>query len=405
VVDDASASRDQAGRGAAVALQIVLGTYALDGPGGTESYSLTVAHELRRLGHGVTLTAERLGPVAEIAEREGLVVARRPDDLPEGCDAAIVHDAVMTGAIAKRFPGARIVHVAHSDLFDHQLPVLVQGVVDAVVVLSDRVESRVRALALDVPVVRLRQPVDQQRFAPAGPLALRPRRALLLGNYLEGERRAALVDAWAAAGIECVQVGLPEQLQLDVRPAIAAADIVVAKGRAALEAMSCARAVYVYDAFGGDGWVTPARYPALEADGFAGQATPAPRGPAELAADLAGYQASMGWLNHELVRTHHAARRHAAALVALLRDGPAVGREVTMLDEVSRLSRLMFQAQGQVSHGEVRVVTATQEAERWRSRALAAEAEAERARALLTTRRVRAGLALGRAVDLVRGKQ
>lgn len=47
----------------------------------------------------------------------------------------------------------------------HQLQAIVQGVVDTVVVLSDRVESRVRALALDVPVVRLRQPIDQQWFA------------------------------------------------------------------------------------------------------------------------------------------------------------------------------------------------------------------------------------------------
>jgi hypothetical protein len=172
----------------------------------------------------------------------------------------------------------------------------------------------------------------------------------------------------------------------------------------------------VYDAFGGDGWVTPARYPALEADGFAGQATPAPRNTAELAADLADYRASMGWLNHELVRTHHPARRHAAALVALLRDRGGVRREVTMLDEVSRLAGLMYQAQGQAFHAAARTEAAAQEAERWRTRALAAEAEAERIRthaeaeaerlrALLATRRVRAGLALGRAVDRIRGKQ
>lgn len=395
---------EQAARGAG-ALRIVLATHALEGPGGTESYSLTVAHELRRLGHRVTLTAERLGPMAELAEREGLVVARGLDDLPEECDAAIVHDAVMTGVIVKRFPDATIVHVAHSDLFDHQLPVLVQGIVDAVVVLSDRVESRVRALALDVPIVRLRQPIDQERFAPAGPLAVRPRRALLLGNYLQGDRRAALVDAWAAAGIEWLQVGLPTQPQLDVRPAIAAADIVVAKGRAALEAMSCARAVYVYDAFGGDGWVTPACYPALEADGFAGQAMPTPRGPADLAADLADYRSSMGWLNHELVRTHHASRRHAVALVALLRDGGASGREVTMLDEVSRLARLVYHAQTQAFHAAARTEASAQEAERWRTRALSAEADAGRVRALLATRRVQAGLALGRAVDRIRRRR
>ena len=64
------------------------------------------------------------------------------------------------------------------------------------------------------------------------------------------------------------------EIVADPRAAMRAADIVVAKARAALEAMSCGRAVYLYDQFGGDGWVTPDNYPAFEADHFAGQATP-----------------------------------------------------------------------------------------------------------------------------------
>lgn len=46
----------------------------------------------------------------------------------------------------------------------------------------------------------------------------------------------------------------------------------VGKGRALLEGMACARAAYLYDVAGSDGWVTPERYGAMEADGFAGQA-------------------------------------------------------------------------------------------------------------------------------------
>jgi len=420
------------GHPGAVSLHIVLATYALDGPGGTESYTLTVAHELQRLGHRVTLAAELLGPVARLAEDEGLEVVQAPDGLPGQCDAAIVHDAIVAGAVVGRYPHARVIHVAHSDLFDHQLPVLVDGVLDAVVAMSDRVASCVRALALDTPVIRLSQPIDQQRFVPAGPLPPRPRRALLLGNYLDGDRRAALFDAWRPAGIEFVQVGSPASPLLDVRSALASADIVVAKARAALEAMSCARAVYIYDAFGGDGWVTPELYPALEADAFAGQATSAPRGPAEIAADLADYRPSMGWINHELIRTHHAARRHACALVELLLENARVSRRRTSgLDEVARLSRRMWQMESRVLNAERRAgnaedehaellarangasqesaqaqaqaSAAAEEAGRWRARAEAAEAQTGRARDLLATRRVRAGLALGRALDRVRG--
>ena len=101
-----------------------------------------------------------------------------------------------------------------------------------------------------------------------------------------------------------------------------AADIVVAKARAALEAMSCGRAVYLYDQFGGNGWEsTPDNCPCFEADQFAGQGTPAPRSRADLAADLAAYDPDMGIANAELVRTHRRARHHVIEVAAVLRGG------------------------------------------------------------------------------------
>ena len=53
--------------------------------------------------------------------------------------------------------------------------------------------------------------------------------------------------------------------------------------------MACGRAVYVYDTFGGDGWVTPDVYAAMEADHFAGQATDRVIGIEEMERDLADY--------------------------------------------------------------------------------------------------------------------
>jgi hypothetical protein len=69
--------------------------------------------------------------------------------------------------------------------------------------------------------------------------------------------------------------------------------------------MACGKAVFVYDHFGGDGWVTPRRYAAMEADNFAGLALPPISTPAQLEAELAGYEADMGIVNRELVVTHH----------------------------------------------------------------------------------------------------
>ena len=394
--------------GAPAPLRVVIAAGALALPGGTESYAVTVARELQRLGHAPVLTAERLGPVAAAAERTGLPVGSA-DDLPDGCDAVLAHDAASTCALAARYPGARVVQVAHSDLFDHQLPVVEPGVVDAVVVLSDRIARRVAALPLDVPVVRLRHPVDTELYFALGPLRSPPRRALVVSNYLQGERRKALVEAWGAAGVECVQIGR-EGWTLDVVGAMSNVDIVVGKGRALLEGMSCARAAYVFDDFGGDGWVTPGTYAAIEADNVAGFATPAPRTPADLVADLDRYEPHMGWINRELIKAHHAARRHAQALVGVLR-GPAAARRppAATLDEIARLARCRWDAEQRAMHLQGEVVWMRDRTLEAEGRAAEAQAAAEAARrelasvrGLLETRRARAGLAAGRALDRVR---
>jgi hypothetical protein len=372
------------------------------------------------------VAAQELGAMAELAQRRGILVARDTSELPATCDAVYAQDAIMAGALAERYPGTRLVAFAHSDLFDHQLPILLPGVVSAVVVGSDRVAARIRALALDAPMVRLRHPIDTERFVARGAIRERPRRALVLSNYLQGERRRALTEAWEEAGVECVQVGAPTEAQLDVVSAIGYADIVVAKGRAALEGMSCARAVYVFDEFGGDGWVTPDNYAKLEADNFAGQVGAGPR---DLRADLAGYRPDMGWRNRELIRRHHGARRHAVRLVEVLRGpGPRRPEAVTAAGEISRLARTAWDA-------ERRALLLEAEAARLRERTLAAEAEIEATharaaaeveavrhrvadleqrngeleehnaelRGLLDTRRARIGMAAGRVIDRMRG--
>jgi hypothetical protein len=404
-------------------MRVIIGASAFAHPGGTETYVTTVAHELRRLGHEPVVTAPELGAMAEHAERRGIVVARDPSELPASCDAVYAQDAIAAGSLAELYPDTRLVAFAHSDLFDHQLPVLLPGVTAAVVVASDRLAARVEALALEAPVVRLRHPIDTETFVPGGPLRPTPRRALILSNYLQGERRRALTEAWEAAGVECVQVGAPAQAELDVVPAIADADVVVAKGRAALEGMSCARAVYVFDEFGSGGWGTPESYAGMEADNFAGQTGSSPGDPA---ADLEGYRPGMGWINRELVRRHHSARRHTNRLVEVLR-GPEPRRPdaVSAAGEVARLSRMGWDAQRRVMTLEAelarlreRTLAAEEEVEATRRHAVdagerlaaaeeqlsEARAEAARLRALLATRRAQIGLAAGRVLDRMRGR-
>lgn len=420
-------------------MRIVLATYGLRGIGGSETYLLTVAEQLRRLGHDITIRAVETGAMSDIVRGRGLDVADTPADLPEGCDVVLTQDVIVAHELADLWPRTPQAFVAHSDLFDLQLPPVLPAVTGAVVALSDRVAARVAAMDADHEIVRLRQPVDTERLAPRGAPRDRPRRALLLGNWLSGQRRRLLQETWGEHGVDCVVIGDRHDPVHEPAAAVAAADIVVGKGRVAVEAMAWGRPTYVYDAFGGDGWVTPASYAAMEADAFAGQSSPGPVDAAALRRDLERYDPALGVVGRELAVTHHGARRHAHELVALFRRlAPDARPSATPAGEIARLSRLRWHAereayglrqaldelaeQARAATDDAGAARAAERAARTAAKAEAearAEAEAQRAaatdraqaaettlahaRGILAQRRVRVGIAGGRVADRLRG--
>lgn len=326
-------------------MEIVLGTHNFAGWGGSETYILTVAEHLQRLGHGVTIFAHKLGTMTDVARERGLrVVSQR--DLPESCEAILVQDGHCSYLLAERYPTTPQVFRAPSAVFDLQLPPQLEHMCQRVVVLNDRLERLIRSLALEHEIVRLRQPIDLDRFPPLGPLSSRPRRVLLLGNYLEGERRRVLLHACASLGLDVTQIGEPSGDPRDPLTALGEADIVVGKGRAVLEAMACGRAAFVYDSYGYEGWVTPDRYESLEARGFDGLGADRAFGLEDLRRDLGGFRPEMGLANRDLVVAHHGARAHAEELVAVCRSlAGAPGRASAPLVEMARLVRATWQAE------------------------------------------------------------
>jgi hypothetical protein len=384
-------------------MELVLATMNFSVPGGSETYLLTVASQLERLGHSVTVYAQILGQMADLATEHGIRVTDSRRRLPARCDAALVQDGVVSYALAERYPDTPQVFRATSEVLDVWLPPNLPGLVSHVVVLSDRVGERVHGLATSHEVVRLRQPIDSERLKPAGDIRPIPRRAVLVGNYLRGERRDTMRSALTAHGIECAQIGATASISLSPEAAMWDADIVVAKGRAAVEGMACGRAVFVYDAFGSDGWVTPGRYRAMEADNFAGQATDATSELSAVIAELARYAPEMGRVNRDLATRHHGARYHANQLSQILgRAAAPAPPPNSPLAELARLVRLQWQTAKHVESLEQAHLQAQMRIREREEQIDELWAEHRRLLAATSTRRHRLGESLGRVADRVR---
>ncbi|MGH2905615.1 MAG: hypothetical protein ACRDKI_02460 [Solirubrobacterales bacterium] len=331
-------------------MRIVFAIHTLAHSGGTESYMTTVADQLQRAGHDVFIYSAEDGPTGETARGMGIRVVNSVREIPEATDVFLVQDGIAALELLDVRPEVPQVYNWHSELNDVQLPPQIEGVTRLIVTLHANAQRRIASLAVKPPVLRLTQPIDTKRFMSLQPLPNQPRKLLALSNYLRGDRREMLASACATAGIEFRQVGahgdsVTETPELEIN----AADIVVGKARVALEAMACGRAVYVFDAFGGDGWITPSTYSEFEASCFAGNARRRHLNVEQLAAEFAEYDPSMGVANRDLVVEHHSAMRHAGELVEAIErvlDEPRVTPPNDNAFELARMARLKWRHEG-----------------------------------------------------------
>lgn len=312
-----------------------------------QSYVLTLAPYLERLGHTVTVFSGLPGLMSDLAVKRGLRFCARGDDLPPTCEAVISNDAPSALVMAERYPDAVRGIVVHSSELDVHLPPAHDGVVTFAVVMNRAVERRVRASAHPPAIFRLTQPIDTAHLYPATSISERPQHLLLLGDRLQGRTRDTFITACETAGLTWERVGAGNPCA-DPFGSILAADIVVGLGRSALDAMACGRAVWVQGSFAGDGWVTRDSYAALEADGLRGRATGTILTPEDFAGQLAKYDPSMGEVNRELAVLRHSPYDHAVEMVEITQRFTATAPASAPLREMERLVRCQYDAQSRV---------------------------------------------------------
>ena len=346
-------------------MHVVIGCESFGPLGGTQTYTLTLAEHLERLGHDVTVVSRDAGgEMTGLARSRGVRVLE-PGMLPTGCDGVVAQDAAMSYDLASRFPRQPQIYVAHSSEFVSQLPPQAPGAVSALVVMNGRIERWCRSLAHRPEIVRLHQPIDLERFGRLEARSPGHRKLVMFGNQQGGPLWRGIHRACNTAGFEAELLGRHGRMTEAPEAALAEADVVVGIGRCAVEGMAARRAVYVAGVAGTDGWITPESYGAIEADGFSGRATQAVFDEGRLVDDLARFSLRMGEQGRDLAYRYHDASAHAADVAALLErlgqgastPAPAHGSELARLVRVQgqlESRAAVFAAEARAANAELR---------------------------------------------------
>ena len=246
---------DQAGSPRAILLTNIMLTRRT----GTEVVTDQLADGLRRRGHDVMVFTPQAGPLAMQMRARGHVVVTDPAALPRRPDIIHAHHTGPAMAALAAHPGVPAVFVSHDATapFDAAPP---HPAIRRIFAVDERCRARLVADGVPAEAIGLLpNAVDLSRIPPrAAPLPARPARAVVLAK--QGAHLPAIREACAAAGLAIEEYGRGPGRMTDVPEALfAAADLVFATARAALEAAAAGAGVIVCDARGCAGFLTRAR--------------------------------------------------------------------------------------------------------------------------------------------------
>ena len=302
-------------------LRVLITNLELWPPSGTVMYVRDLALELRRRGHTPTVFSSTRGSVAEGLRAAGVGVSDRLSRLDRP-DIIHAHHHAPAVLAVRHWPTVPAIHICHDHLSLHDRTPR-----------HDRIRrhfgvSRLcvkRLLDDGVPVDRvalLPNFVDTARFGSRPRLPERPRRALVFSNYANAESHLPAVrDACLEAGLELDVAGAGVGNILDQPERVLGSyDIVFAKGKAAIEAMTVGSAVVLCDYAGVGPMVTSAQFDALQDCNFGFEALREPLAPAPILREIARYDADDAARVRDLIRARASLEGTVQRLVAIYRE-------------------------------------------------------------------------------------
>jgi glycosyltransferase involved in cell wall biosynthesis len=244
-------------------MNILITNIWLVNPGGTEVYVRDLAIALHRRGMYVEVYSPQLGGVADEIKNEGIHIVDSTDDLVATPDIIHGHHFTPTMDVIVKFPGTPVVYFLHDRTHPVDTPPRHSSIIQYVAVDYNCLDRLVIDGGIEEKNTKvLYNWVDTSRFKTRQNFSDRPKRALVFSNYATHENYFKVIeDACNKIGLELDGIGLGFRNSIQ-KPenVLGNYDIIFAKAKAAMEALSTGAGVIVCDSRGLGEMVTTKNY-------------------------------------------------------------------------------------------------------------------------------------------------
>lgn len=273
-------------------LKILLGNNTLSLLAGSETWTYTLALQLKEMGHSVSCFASDLGIISEKLEEAGIpcfsdlttseikpfsFVLEETRD--HKYDVIIANHNHVVDYLRSQFPNTPIISTIHGVLHFHEdgktmapeHPALNAGVAQFVAVSEEVQEKLKKDYGLESIIIR--QPLDIKKLSALKPPRDFPKQFLVNTNYAgrEDEEIVSIRDAAKKLGVKLAAIGVNFAQQFDLSKAIEESDVIFGMGRSLLEGVAAGRLGICHGRWGTGGVICEANIEEIRKQNFSGR--------------------------------------------------------------------------------------------------------------------------------------
>ncbi|GLU26087.1 hypothetical protein [Brucella sp. NBRC 12950] len=296
------------------AMKILVLTNHLSAFGGSEIVAVEVADVFSRIGCDVSIYSAYINnPIRSYMDEVGLkygAIEECPN--PETFDIIWSQHHLLPYLLAKYgTESVRSVFLVNASLSPYEpleIPGAIAEVADIIVANSPETAERLTGLGISGDKVLVFYNSAPEIFDITRESAPELRRALIISNHMPDEVAGA-ATILRERGLTVDHIGLPFQQKRITPEIITSYDSVIAIGKSVQYSILCETPIYIYDRFGGPGWLNEANFLEAEEYNFSGRCCRRQILPQEIANELLyGYPEAT--LSIRAVKRAHSEKYH-----------------------------------------------------------------------------------------------